>query len=350
MEGSATHKILMEPFFKYTVMRVLICLIIWISGGIIGNNLCGLTTPVHCAIIIILLILLGVLITIYQIREIQTAKRTSEILENIYADDSTFLLEENLNCGNLYERVNIALSSLSNQEHSEYESTLMTQQAELFALQAQINPHFLYNTLDSIRGQAVIDGADEIAETIEALSNIFKYSISQKDNLISLRQEIDNLKYYMKIQKYRYMDRINLELEIDAPELLKAKVPRLTLQPIIENAIYHGLEPKIGKGTVKMKVFATGNQLRIIISDDGVGMDDFTLLQIKRSLCDPVGNKYQNASHGIALYNTNRRIQQYFGNTYGLDVFSTKMLGTRVELLFPYRKEGTNDAGSTAPM
>lgn len=290
---------------------------------------------------------------LFEVRHLHMMRRTAQILEDICAADSDYSLDEDFAHMGLPEKINYILADKTHDAQEEYESALLAKQAELFALQSQINPHFLYNTLDSIRGQAVIDGTTEIAETIEALSNLFKYNISRSENLIPLRLEIDNLIYYMKIQKYRFIDKIDLILDIENNDdsILNTKIPKLTLQPIIENAICHGLEPKLEKGTIRIHVFVVGDMLRITVADDGVGMDEETLLRIKKSLYsrtpEPSGKK---SSHGIALHNANKRIQQCFGSNYGLNIYSTKMLGTRVELSFPYRKESYNDGRGTVQM
>ena len=277
-----------------------------------------------------------------KVKQVALGKKAAVALSKIYLEYPDLALDEEFNCMGILEKTIYVLSHNSSFTRSEYESELLEKQVELFALQAQINPHFLYNTLDSIRGQAVMDGADEIASTIEALSNLFKYNISQRENMIPLRLELDNLIYYMKIQKYRYLDKIDLTMDIENDDrILSTKIPKLTLQPIIENAIYHGLEPKIGKGTIKIRVFKTEDILCVTIIDDGVGMDEETLIQTKKRLCGQAQEPIHTTgpSHGIALYNANRRIQQCFGNNYGVSIYSTKMIGTRVELTFPYRKE-----------
>lgn len=277
-----------------------------------------------------------------KVRLLALGKKAAAVLWEICQEYPDLALDEEFNCMGILEKVIYVLSHNSSFTRSEYESELLEKQVELFALQAQINPHFLYNTLDSIRGQAVMDGADEIASTIEALSNLFKYNISQRENMIPLRLELDNLIYYMKIQKYRYLDKIDLTMDIENDDsILSTKIPKLTLQPIIENAIYHGLEPKLGKGTIRIRVCKSGDTLCVTIVDDGVGMDEDTLIQTKKRLCGqaPESIHARGPSHGIALYNANRRIQQCFGSNYGISIYSTKMVGTRVELTFPYRKE-----------
>lgn len=283
-----------------------------------------------------------------------SAKVTNQ-MQALSETNEEFALQEELKKLSLLDKISYVLEHYPShtQAASQEEEDLRRTRAELFALQTQINPHFLYNTLDSIRGQALIDGVEEIADTIEALSNIFKYSIGEKDNLIPLRKEIENLVYYVKIQKYRFMDKIDLELDIDGVDyhVLRTKIPKLTLQPIVENAIHHGLEPKPEKGKVTIRVLVVDTQLRITVADDGVGMDEETLLQMKKQLCGApmVQKEGQKVLHGIALHNTNKRIQNYFGPNYGLEIYSTKGLGTRVDITVPYiKKEAYNEDRSVS--
>lgn len=221
---------------------------------------------------------------------------------------------------------------------NDYQDNLLKKEAELYVLQGQINPHFLYNTLDSIRGQALIDGSTEIAETLEALSSLFRYSISSKENITTLKQELNNLNSYSKIQKYRYPDRIDIKVDIDEPshQLMSCIIPKLTLQPLIENAIQHGLEEKLGKGTITVRIFRTQAHLMIIVEDDGAGMDDEQLLLLKTHLAKGEPRKSGvKITTGIALVNVNQRIKYLFGKEYGMEIYSTKGLGTSVELSLP---------------
>ena len=126
---------------------------------------------------------------------------------------------------------------------------IFNKQTELTALQSQINPHFLYNTLDTIRGQAMCDDNIEVANMIETLASFFRYSISRKGNLVTLRDELNNINNYMRIQQYRFNNRFSLEIVVDEEDMQAYDfyVPRLILQPIVENAIVHGLEEKSRK-------------------------------------------------------------------------------------------------------
>lgn len=207
-------------------------------------------------------------------------------------------------------------------------------QSQYLALQNQINPHFLYNTLDSIRSEALLCQIDTIANMTEALSKFFQYTISTKQNLVTLDDELRNVKNYFSIQKYRFGNKINLIINEDDFDLnlLEAKMPKITLQPIVENAIIHGLEPLIKPGFVKIKITNTNNKVIILISDNGVGVDSNVIESINKDLTN---YSEINTKKGIALANVNQRIKLLFGEDYGLVIRSVKNLGTDVEITLP---------------
>ena len=214
---------------------------------------------------------------------------------------------------------------------------LNRRQAQYLALQNQINPHFLYNTLDGIRSETLIAGLDNVAEMTEALAIFFRYTISNDENMVTIEDEIDNCQTYFKIQQYRFGERISLEIQMDSEDLSTYMIPKLTLQPILENSIIHGTEMKIGKGTTTIHIKKEDNIIVIEVKDDGVGMDEKTLERLNRRLDSNVSD-VQNGKKtvgGIALNNVNNRIHLIFGQEYGLHVFSLKDIGTTVEITFP---------------
>ena len=215
-------------------------------------------------------------------------------------------------------------------------------QAQFLALQNQINPHFLYNTLEGIRGEALGAGLDNVAEMTEALARFFRYTISNLDNFVLLEDELSNIENYFFIQQYRFGSRLKLALEYDDPQnsssILRYKLPKLTLQPIVENAIIHGIERKVGTGTVRIKLETTQTRLLITISDDGVGMDEARLQQLNEKLNNSSFDYIKPDSEqkgGIAVVNVNKRIQLLFGEQYGICVYSTPGVGTDVEITLP---------------
>lgn len=225
---------------------------------------------------------------------------------------------------------------------------ILNKQAELTALQSQINPHFLYNTLESIRGQALVDDNLEIAQMVEALSSFFRYSISRKGNLVTLRDELANIENYMMIQKYRFNNRFSLEVIVDEEDEVAYDffIPRLIIQPVVENAIFHGLEEKMEGGKVTIEVIVTDRNLILTISDNGKGMNEEKLkelnagIQSDEVILDEEAKETQRNT-GIALPNIHKRIRLLFGEAYGVNIYSTRGQGTDVEITIPanYKQE-----------
>lgn len=230
---------------------------------------------------------------------------------------------------------------------------IFSKQTELTALQSQINPHFLYNTLDTIRGQAMIDENLEVANMIECLSSFFRYSISRKGGEVPLRDELNNIRNYMKILQYRFQNRFKMEIVIDEEDMRACDfyVPKLILQPIVENAIIHGLEEKACDGNIAIEI-AVADELIITISDNGKGLTLDELDHLNEQI-NPTqfvleeGNKKENASTGIALPNISKRIKLLYGEKYGLSVYSSIGCGTDVEIVLPIKQqaEGREESG-----
>lgn len=214
-------------------------------------------------------------------------------------------------------------------------------QAQYLALQNQINPHFLYNTLESIRSEAMMGGLDDVANMTESLATFFRYTITKVENLVSVEEELQNCQTYFGIQKYRFGDRLTLDIKCmpeDRNEIFRCRIPKLTMQPILENSIIHGTELKIGTGNLTINLERTENILIITISDDGNGMDEETLARINRRLGKDnfnITQQDQAPKDGLALVNVDNRIRLLFGEEYGLHVFSMSGVGTDVEISLP---------------
>ena len=229
---------------------------------------------------------------------------------------------------------------------------LSTKQAEFLTLQSQINPHFLYNTLDSIRGDALAGGNHEIADVAEALSTYFRYTISEKRPVVPLHSELQNVQNYFKVQQYRFGSTLTLKLDItnentpDGPaiDIMEAECPKLILQPVVENAILHGLNTRTDDRRITIRAFTEPGQLRIRITDNGRGMTEAELNKIRSSFTD-AGDLRQTAAPsgssgrtGIALKNINRRIRLLYGENYGLQIYSIPGTGTDVHIRLPLKK------------
>lgn len=194
--------------------------------------------------------------------------------------------------------------------------------AQLLLLQSQINPHFLYNTLDALYFMALIEQSDDIADMVQALSNMFKLSLNKGDKLIALHDEIERMQDYMKIQNFRFHDRFTLHIDVE-DKILNARILTFILQPILENAVYHGLETKIGPGNIYLSVRDKGKKLQISLSDDGVGIDDMSLLE-----------------KGYGIRNIKERIKLFYGEEYEVAITSKCDLGTTVIIIIPLIEEG----------
>lgn len=211
-------------------------------------------------------------------------------------------------------------------------------QSEYRALQNQINPHFLYNTLEAIRSDALVASQKEIADITESLATFFRYTISNLEDKVTLEDELNNASNYFRIQNYRFNDRITLSIHNHGSDkLLKTPIPKLTLQPIVENAIIHGLERKIDKGAVMINISDTQNKVVIDVTDDGVGIDDEVLERINNRLHRLSNSQIEEklSKGGIALLNVNNRFKMTFGEAYGLKVSSVKQYGTTVNISLP---------------
>lgn len=218
---------------------------------------------------------------------------------------------------------------------------LNKRQAQYLALQNQMNPHFLYNTLESIRSECLMAKLDSVADMTEALASFFRYTISKVENLVSVEEELENCETYFRIQQYRFGERLCLRIqceEADRAEIFRCRLPKLTLQPILENSIIHGTEQKVETGHLTIYLERTQKRLLLRVSDNGVGMDADVLTKLNARLSGngPVSQPQDpERTGGVALANVNNRIRLLFGKEYGLHVFSLPEMGTDVELTLP---------------
>ncbi len=207
-------------------------------------------------------------------------------------------------------------------------------EVEFKMLASQINPHFLYNTLETIRMKAMVNKQPEIAELVMMLAKTMRYNIQVTDRLVTLKAELQMVEYYLKIQNYRFGDRITSEIEI-APDMdMKALIMPLTIQPFVENAFIHGLEEMDRNGRLQISVRMVEEDVQIQIKDNGVGMDYYELGQLRKSLHEENSDK----TH-IGVHNVNQRIKILYGDNYGVTIESKKSFGTTVVIKVPYRLE-----------
>lgn len=204
---------------------------------------------------------------------------------------------------------------------------------ELKALQSQVNPHFLFNTLTTIAGLAMFEGAEETTQLLQALSRLLRYSLRRIGNSVSMSEELSNIKDYLSIQRVRFGERIGITLEID-DDAMNAQIPVLTLQPLVENSIIHGLESR-EEGHLTVRVRKCGDNISIEISDDGTGIPEERMREIKESRVEHSGRGH---TTGIGLNNVHKRLQHFFGLTCNFEINSREGEGTSVTLTVPYVK------------
>ncbi|MDS0524224.1 sensor histidine kinase [Clostridium sp. SHJSY1] len=202
--------------------------------------------------------------------------------------------------------------------------------AEMNVLQAQIKPHFMYNTLDTIRWMAEENNEEEIVEIIEAFTKLLRISLSKGKEIISVEEELNHVQSYLTIQKIRYEDKLDYEINFEY-NILKYKLIKLILQPLVENAIYHGIKEKRGNGKIKIIGKKEENLLCFFVMDNGKGIDKELLNKINKMLI----NSEKGTELGYGIFNVNERIRLAYGKEYGLTYKSTYGEGTVVELRHP---------------
>jgi len=242
--------------------------------------------------------------------------------------------EYNDEIGEVTQRFNAMLRQIKKLlENIKYKEK-QKRRAELKALQSQINPHFLSNTLNTVRFLAKAQNAYNIENITTSLINIFHAMVGSGDDLIGIGEEIEYIKNYLNIQEYQYLNKFNIIYNIE-PELLQHRIPKMLLQPIIENALIHGIEPMDGQGTIVLKGYLEDQTVKFVITDNGVGMTKEILATLLNR--QTVSNS---GLSGIGIANVNERIKMYFGNTYGVSIESELNFYTTVEIILPAIQQG----------
>lgn len=234
-----------------------------------------------------------------------------DIYMDIKGNDEIALL------GNSFNKMSKRLKEVRNQV---YLSKIKQREAELNALQSQINPHFLYNTLDTIYWMTRMENAFESSKLVQSLSLMFRLSLNSGKEFTTVQKEIKHLNSYLMIQKIRYKGMIEFNINVD-PETLDCIVIKLVLQPLVENAIYHGIEKKDGQGHVNINIYRNDNRLIYEVIDDGMGADIDYLNELL------IGAEENNK--GFAIKNVNDRIKLFFGSEYGLKYYNNKTEGIK---------------------
>lgn len=238
--------------------------------------------------------------------------------------------------GELTRNFNTMITKISILLDEKYSLGQELKSIELKALQAQINPHFLYNTLDLIYWKALRIKEDSIYELVQSLSKFYKLSLSGGNDIVTLENEVEHIQAYVQIQNARFKNGIALIIDIPK-ELYQYKLPKITLQPIIENSITHGiLEKEDEKGTIRITGHTNNNNIVLEITDDGVGIPKEKLLTI-------LDSSPGDAFHGYGINNINKRIKLLYGEDYSLTYFSEQGCGTTVRIVLPIEQNGISE-------
>ncbi|RAV05099.1 sensor histidine kinase [Paenibacillus sp. YN15] len=284
----------------------------------------------------LLIIAASGIITLYLTRTIslpveKLKKRMDKIAQGQFYMDKN--IEWNSELGDVGRGINRLSQDIVALMENRMAQEKQKQELEYRVLQSQINPHFLYNTLNSIRWMATIQNATGIAEMTTSLSRLLRSIAKNMGKPVPLKDELSLLDDYFLIQKYRYGSSITMDQQVESEDLLEALIPRLTLQPLVENAIFHGIEPK-GKGHVQITVAKQGVfDIRITIEDNGVGMDRE---QIAAALAEEIPDTKGMMEH-MGLRSVNERLRLAYGERYGVTLESEVGRYTRTIIMLPFQ-------------
>lgn len=283
--------------------------------------------------VLIILIFLGFKFTRSITKPIEKLTDEMKVIESGKFEDINFMESYDNNrkdeIGQLHQDFRIMLMEINSLIKENYVKQIQVKEFEYKALQAQINPHFLYNTLDSINWLAKVNNQKHIAVMVKSLGDLLRNSISKKDPVITIREEFKILNDYITIQKIRYEERLDIVINV-GEEILDCFISKFTFQPIVENSINYGLEKDPGLCRIVINAKILHNTIEISLSDNGPGISPEMLVSLKRG-------EIQSKGSGIGLNNISDRIKLLFGEQYGLEVDSIEHEGTTVKVIIPFK-------------
>lgn len=284
---------------------------------------------ISTVVILLIAMLLSFLISRAITKPIKKLRDSMKEVEkgNFHEKVETYGSDEIANLGKSY---NIMIQTVEELMDARVKDQEQKRKSELRALQAQINPHFLYNTLDSIVWMAEEGKNQEVVTMTASLAKLFRQSISNEAEEVTLRQEVDYVRNYLVIQKMRYKEQLNYDIQV--PEsILNYYVIKLILQPLVENALYHGVKYKEGVGTILVDGYETESTVVLQVIDDGIGMDEEELSHLFEK------RKSTHKTNRVAVRNIHNRIHLHYGKEFGLSFESKKGYGTKVMITLPKR-------------
>lgn len=293
------------------------------------NNVAGVVV-----IIITLIIFMLAVFLIFAFLAESMTKRIKQLV-SIMRKDGIENLDESINIRDgdinvLEKSVDSMMQTVHNLMKESYQAKMHEREAQLKALQAQINPHFLYNTLDTINWMAIRINAEDISQMVDSLAKYFRLSLNKGRDIVTVADELSLAQVYLEIQKMRFVDSFTVEFDVE-DEVKQYCMPKLVLQPIIENALLHGIQKKRDrKGSLKIEARKLDKDILLIVIDDGVGMEPEKAESLLSGNLQQSEPNSKGSSYG--LYNVNERIKLFSGEGYGIRIITEKDKGTRVEI------------------
>lgn len=285
------------------------------------------------AAILILIVLLSYYIPLSITRPI---RKLSEVTDQVAKGDLTVRsdIRTGAEVGMLSDSLNTMIDKINELLEQVKKEQIRLRKAEFELLQSQINPHFLYNTLDTIVWLAEAGEQKKVVKMVGSLSEFFRTSLNQGKDIISIKEELQHVRSYLEIQQVRYQDILQYDIQVEE-ELYKYLIPKITIQPLVENALYHGIKNKRGAGKIIISGRQEEDHFSILIEDNGIGISKERLSQVRAG----VKNKVSTGKDIYGLYNVNERIRLNFGEKYGIIIESTYGEGTVVSVILPYMQE-----------
>lgn len=288
---------------------------------------------VFCAITLVLILILVIMLTIMIVRGIiKPIQELSGVAQRVSEGDfsARAVVDTNDEVAVLADSVNIMTESIEGFVSKIKEDESKMRRADLRLLQEQINPHFLYNTLDTIVWLIEGNDSDKAVNMVMSLSEFFRLVLSKGKEYITIQEEEMHIRSYLEIQQVRYHDILEYEIRID-PELYRYQILKLTLQPLVENSLYHGIKYKRAKGSIIVTGSMSEGKIRLKVEDNGVGMNPEELANLQNEITKPC----KDTGKGFGLANVNERIRMNFGAEYGMTIESESGRGTCVEIVIP---------------
>ena len=302
-------------------------------------NITAVLIILICAVCITGYIIFAYIISRYMVRPVEHLSHKMSSQSGHSLIQSTRYLNRTDEIGTLYNEYNAMVESLNAAVKQDYQDKLVLLDAQMKSLEARINSHFLFNTLEAINSIAELEDNETIATMSLALGNMFRYTLKTQSELVTVQDELGHVNDYVTIQRIRFDNRFHLDLDISS-EYLDNKVLKLILQPLVENALYHGLNYCTTGDTITIRAYTENNCLMIDVHDNGQGMDIETLTKLQSSLMEEAS--FTELGHrnkqSIGLKNIHSRIELYYGKGYGLTVTSIHGEWTNIQIRLPILK------------